>query len=830
MTKLLIVESPSKAKTLTKYLGAEYQVLASYGHVRDLIRKAGAIDTKSFEMKYALIERNEKHVDAIIKAVKKCDEIYLATDPDREGEAISWHLAEIFNEKKLLKNKIIKRVIFQEITKTAIIEAIKNPRDISMPLVNAQQARRALDYLVGFNLSPLLWKKIRRGLSAGRVQSPALRLISERESEIEKFISQEYWTVHLDAFKEKIKFSSKLFLLNNKRIEQFSITSQAQQEKIVGELLLKSSGKVRVSRVEKKQRSRNPSAPFTTSTLQQESVRKLGFTTKGTMIVAQQLYEGIDIGEGAVGLITYMRTDSMALSDEAINQIRGYLRKNYAEEYYPPKAIGYKTKSKNAQEAHEAIRPTDISRTPSSLRNFLNNDQYKLYEIIWKRALACQMSPAVFDAVSVDLEVGQGENIFRASGQTLKFPGFMSVYLEDEDDPKTEDETNTKLPLMEIGDILAIEKISSSQHFTESPPRYTEASLVKTLEEYGIGRPSTYSSIITTLQDREYVLLEKKRFMPTDVGRVVNKFLTQHFSKYVDYDFTADLESQLDDVASDTKKWEVVLNDFWVDFNQQVIDKENIDRSEITQESINENCPKCGKALFSKLGRRGNFIACSGYPECDFTRNINGDLPQEPKLITKDPETGRDVFLLIGPYGPYLQIGIQAEDEKKKPKRVSVPPEISLINLDETIALKLLSLPRDMGIHPETNKKIIANNGRFGPYVNHDGKFKSIPKSENIFDLTHERAVELVNEALLKNAPLKILGEDPEKKLSIEIYKGRYGLYIQKGSTKVPLPKNKDAEEITLDLALELLSAKEDTPKKKKSPVKKVSKKTKKVA
>jgi len=830
MTKLLIVESPSKAKTLTKYLGAEYQVLASYGHVRDLIRKAGAIDTKSFEMKYALIERNEKHVDAIIKAVKKCDAIYLATDPDREGEAISWHLAEIFNEKKLLKNKIIKRVIFQEITKTAIIEAIKNPRDISMPLVNAQQARRALDYLVGFNLSPLLWKKIRRGLSAGRVQSPALRLISERESEIEKFISQEYWTVHLDAFKEKIKFSSKLFLLNNKRIEQFSITSQAQQEKIVGELLLKSSGKVRVSRVEKKQRSRNPSAPFTTSTLQQESVRKLGFTTKGTMIVAQQLYEGIDIGEGAVGLITYMRTDSMALSDEAINQIRGYLRKNYAEEYYPPKAIGYKTKSKNAQEAHEAIRPTDISRTPSSLRNFLNNDQYKLYEIIWKRALACQMSPAVFDAVSVDLEVGQGENIFRASGQTLKFPGFMSVYLEDEDDPKTEDETNTKLPLMEIGDILAIEKISSSQHFTEPPPRYTEASLVKTLEEYGIGRPSTYSSIITTLQDREYVLLEKKRFMPTDVGRVVNKFLTQHFSKYVDYDFTADLESQLDDVASDTKKWEVVLNDFWVDFNQQVIDKENIDRSEITQESINENCPKCGKALFSKLGRRGNFIACSGYPECDFTRNINGDLPQEPKLITKDPETGKDVFLLIGPYGPYLQIGIQAEDEKKKPKRVSVPPEISLINLDETIALKLLSLPRDMGIHPETNKKIIANNGRFGPYVNHDGKFKSIPKSENIFDLTHERAVELVNEALLKNAPLKILGEDPEKKLSIEIYKGRYGLYIQKGSTKVPLPKNKDAEEITLDLALELLSAKEDTPKKKKSPVKKVSKKTKKVA
>ena len=815
MSNLLIVESPSKAKTIGKYLGKGYEVLASYGHVRDLLPKTGAINTDTFEMQYALIEKNKRHVDEIIRAVKRADNILLATDPDREGEAISWHLYEILKEKKLLNNKQIKRVILEEITQSAITEAIKKPRDLSNDLVNAQQARRALDYLVGFNLSPLLWKKIRRGLSAGRVQSPALRLIIDRELEIEKFIQQEYWTIHLDAQKEKSKFLSKLIILNNEKLEQFSITSQEQQSKIVGELLLKSSGKAKVSRVEKKQRIRKPSAPFTTSTLQQEAVRKLGFTTNRTMRVAQQLYEGIETREGAIGLISYMRTDSMTLSNESIAQIRGYLKQNYDAEYLPLKAIGYKTKSKNAQEAHEAIRPTNIDRTPQSLRSYLSDEQFKLYDMIWKRTLACQMSSAIFDAVSIDIEVGKGETIFRATGQTLKFPGFMSVYLEGEDDVKDEDD-EAKLPNLEVGDLLTVNKIYGDQHFTEPPPRYTEASLVKILEEYGIGRPSTYASIISTLQDREYALLDKKRFTPTDVGKVVNKFLTQHFSHYVDYDFTAGLETKLDNIARSEQDWIEVIKDFWIDFEKQVKEKENIDRSEITQEAIDEQCPKCDKPLYKKLGRRGNFIACSGYPDCDFTRNVNGELPQEPQTIYKDEESEKEVLLMFGPYGPYLQLGIQDKEDKKKPKRVSIPADIPISQVTEEVARKLMSLPLDMGIHPDTNKKIIANIGRFGPYVNHDGKFKSIPKSESIFDITHERAVELINEAIAKNAPLRVIEEDPEKNLSIEVLNGRYGPYIQRGSTKAPIPKNIEIDDITLEFALELISKKEGQAKGKK--------------
>ena len=821
MTTLLIVESPSKAKTISKYLGKDFEVLASYGHVRDLLPKAGAINTETFEMTYVPIERNKKYVDEIFKAVKKADAIYLATDPDREGEAISWHLSEMLNEKKLIGSKIIKRVIFEEITKSAISEAIKKPRDLSMSLINAQQARRALDYLVGFNLSPLLWKKIRRGLSAGRVQSPALRLINERETEIEKFIQKEYWSIHLDALKGKAILASKLFKLNDEKIEQFSITSQVQQEKIVGELLLKSSGKATVSRVEKKQRIRKPSAPFTTSTMQQEAVRKLGFTTNRTMRVAQQLYEGIETQDGAIGLISYMRTDSMNLSNESIEQIRSYLKNYYDSEYLPLKSIGYKTKAKNAQEAHEAIRPTNIENTPEKLKAFLTDEQFKLYDMIWKRTLSCQMSSAIFDAVSVDIEIGKGETIFRASGQTLKFAGFMSVYMESVDDQKNDEEDENKLPVLEVGDILTVSKIYGDQHFTEPPPRYTEASLVKILEEYGIGRPSTYASIISTLQDREYALLEKKRFMPTDVGKVVNKFLTQHFDHYVDYDFTASLEEQLDNIARSEADWTTVLKNFWVDFDKQIKEKENIDRSEITQEAIDEKCPKCESALFIKLGRRGNFIACSGYPECDFTRNVNGELPQEPQVIFTDEESGNDVLLMMGPYGPYLQVGVAAKEDKNKPKRVSIPPEISIADVNEALAKKLLSLPLDMGLHPDTNKKIVANIGRFGPYVNHDGKFKSIPKSENIFELTHERAVELINEAIAKNAPLRILGEDAEKNQSVEIFNGRYGPYIQRGSTKAPIAKSIDIEEISLEMALEMIKNKETKTKNgKKKTVK----------
>ena len=825
MAKLLIVESPSKAKTIGNYLGKEYHVLASYGHIRNLLPKSQGVDTNDFAMKYEIGSRSKKYIDAISKAAKNSDEILLATDPDREGEAIAWHILEVLNTKKIIKGKKISRIIFGEITKSSIIDALSNPREIAQALVQAQQARQALDYLIGFNLSPLLWSKIRYGLSAGRVQSPALRLIVEREEEIDAFESKEYWSIHLDATKNKAKIPSKLSILNNEKLEQFTITSAAQEKKIVGELLLKSSGKVSVSRVDKKQRTRNPAAPFTTSTLQQQAVRKLGFTTRGTMMTAQQLYEGINISEGTVGLITYMRTDSMSLSNESTSQIRKYLETNYAKEFFPQKAIGYKTKAKNAQEAHEAIRPTNIERTPQSLKPYLSEQQFKLYEIIWKRTLACQMSPAIFDAVSIDLEVGQGESVFRATGQTLKFAGFMSVYLEEQDESQKDDTETSIFPDLEVGETLLVDKIMGIQHFTEPPPRFTEASLVKTLEEYGIGRPSTYASIISTLQDREYVLLDKKRFTPTDVGKVVNNFLTEHFTNYVDYDFTANLETQLDDIAADKKDWLKVIRSFWDQFIKEVKEKSDLDRTKITQKEIGEDCPKCGKPLLSKLGKRGNSVACSGYPDCDFTKSSNGDLPQEPKIITHDESSKEAIYLLVGPYGPYLQLGMPEEGSKIKPKRTTIPPEIALADLDESIAKKLISLPRDLGEHPETSKPIIANIGRFGPYVNHNGKFKSIPKTENIFEISHEYAVELLK-------PLKKVGVDPETNSSIEIYKSRFGFYMQMNSTKVNLSKDTDLDSISIDKALKMLTkkAEEDIKKKEAEKKAKKSKKTKKVA
>lgn len=826
MSKLLIVESPSKAKTLEKYLGKDFKVLASYGHVRDLIPKSGAVDTEhDFAMKYEIIDRNSKHVDAITKAVKNADAIYLATDPDREGEAISWHIAEILKDKNLVKNKIMKRVVFHEITKSAVQHAIDEPRDILMPLVNAQQARRALDYLVGFNLSPLLWKKIRRGLSAGRVQSPALRLIVERELEIEAFKSQEYWTIHLDSRKHQHNFDAKLIQLDGKKVEQFTVINQDQQADIVGRLLLASAGKTTVSRVEKKQRNRSPAAPFTTSTLQQEAVRKLGFTTSRAMGIAQQLYEGIDIGSGAVGLITYMRTDSFSLAAEAIAQIRGYIKDNFSADYLPKLPIAYKTKSKNAQEAHEAIRPTDISRTPASVEQFLTPEQFKLYEIIWKRAVACQMAPAKFDAVSVDLAIGSDANLFRATGQTLVFPGFIAVYMEGVDD--AEEENETKLPALETGEVLDINKIYGDQHFTEPPPRYGEASLVKVLEEYGIGRPSTYASIISTLQDREYVLLDKKRFTPTDVGRVVNKFLTDHFTRYVDYDFTANLENQLDGVADGDMEWIPLLKEFWGGLHKQIDDKKDVERP--GTELLDEACPKCGKPLSKQLSRYGSFIGCTGYndtPKCDYKRNMAGEAnASEPVTIGVDTNTGKDILLLNGPYGPYLQLGLPEADAKKKPKRVSIPKDIPVSSVDIDVALQLIALPRDLGLHPETNKKVIANIGRFGPYVNHDAKFKSIPRTDSVFDIDLTRAVELLAQANSGPAPIKELGNHPTEDGQIAIYSGRYGPYVQHGKVRATISKSQDPESLTLEEALELLAEKaaKEVPAKKKITAKKAA-------
>ncbi|MBM3350195.1 MAG: type I DNA topoisomerase [Betaproteobacteria bacterium] len=838
MSKLLIVESPSKAKTLKKYLGSDYEVLASYGHVRDLIPKNGAVDPEQhFAMKYDIIERNSRHVDAIAKAVKNAESIYLATDPDREGEAISWHLAEILKSRHLLKNKVLKRVVFHEITKGAVEHAIAEPRDISMSMVNAQQARRALDYLVGFNLSPLLWKKIRRGLSAGRVQSPALRLIVERELEIEAFKSQEYWTVHLDALKHQHSFKAKLVQLNNQKVEQFTVTQHDQQADIVGKLLLACAGKTTVSRVEKKQRSRSPAAPFTTSTLQQEAVRKLGFTTSRAMRIAQQLYEGVDVGGGTVGLITYMRTDSFSLAAEAVMQIRDYVKKNFEAAYLPKTSIQYKTKSKSAQEAHEAIRPTDIFRTPAQVCQFLSDEQFKLYEIIWKRALACQMAPAKFDAVSVDLNIGNDANLFRATGQTLVFPGFIAVYMEGSDDE--EEEGESKLPNLETGEILSVEKIYGEQHFTEPPPRYSEASLVKALEEYGIGRPSTYASIISTLQDREYAELDKKRFIPTDVGRVVNKFLTEHFTKYMDYDFTANLEDALDRVAEGERDWIPLMDKFWTDFSQQIHRKADVDRP--GNEIIDEACPKCGKPLQKQLSRYGSFIGCTGYndtPKCDYKRSIDGATTAgaDPVSIGTEPSSGKSIYLMSGPYGPYLQLGLPVDGEKKKPKRVSIPKEIPLTSVNLETANMLLSLPRDLGVHPETNKKVVANIGRFGPYVNHDAKFKSIPKHMSVFSIDLAEAVNLLAQTNAGPAPLCSLGNHPTEDGQIEVFSGRYGPYVQHGKIRATIPKNIAPEALTLEESLELLvakAAKEASTKKttaKKSATKTTEKTTAKKA
>jgi DNA topoisomerase-1 len=695
-------------------------------------------------------------------------------------------------------------------------------------MVNAQQARRALDYLVGFNLSPLLWKKIRRGLSAGRVQSPALRLIVERELEIEAFKSQEYWSIHLDALKHSHGFTAKLIQLNNQKVEQFTVINHDQQSDIVGKLLLASAGKTTVSRVEKKQRSRSPAAPFTTSTLQQEAVRKLGFTTSRAMRVAQQLYEGMDVGSGSVGLITYMRTDSFSIAAEAIAQIRDYVKKNFDTEYLPKAAIQYKTKSKSAQEAHEAIRPTDISRTPASVRQYLTDEQFKLYEMIWKRALACQMSPAKFDVVSVDLSVGSDANLFRASGQTLVFPGFIAVYMEGTDDE--EEEGESKLPHLETGEVLSIVKIYGDQHFTEPPPRYGEASLVKILEEYGIGRPSTYASIISTLQDREYVLLDKKRFTPTDVGRVVNKFLTEHFTKYVDYGFTSNLEDALDSVAEGEREWLPLMAEFWQGFNKQLLSKADVDRP--GNELIDEACPKCGKPLQKQLSRFGTFIGCTGYndePKCDYKRSLNGaaQVGSDPVIIGIDDESGKEIMLLNGPYGPYLQLGLAIEGDKKKPKRVSVPKEISLVDMNLDTAKMVLSLPRDLGLHPVTNKKIVANIGRFGPYVNHDAKFKSIPKSDSVFSIDLDGAVALLAAAHTGPAPLATLGNHPTEDGQIEVFAGRYGPYVQHGKIRATLPKSVEPQSLTLDEALELLMAKaqKEAPAKKTATKKPVAKK-----
>jgi DNA topoisomerase-1 len=658
---LVVVESPAKAKTIEKYLGPDFEVVASYGHVRDLVPKEGAVDTsQGFAMHYQVIDRNERHVQTIAKKLKQAEALYLATDPDREGEAISWHLYELLKNRRQLGKRPVHRVVFNEITKGAVQKAVANPRELSVDLVNAQQARRALDYLVGFNLSPLLWKKIRRGLSAGRVQSPALRLIVERELEIEAFEVREYWTLTADVVKERKGFAAKLTRFAGEKLEQFSIRDEVRALEVQHTLEQAAQGKLRVERVERKQKKRNPAPPFITSTLQQEAARKLGFTAQRTMRIAQQLYEGVDIGGGPIGLITYMRTDSVNLAKEALDEIRGYVAERYGTDDLPSQARIYKTKAKNAQEAHEAIRPTSIRRLPQEIKAHLSSDQARLYELIWKRTLACQMAHALIDMVAVDLSAGEG-NLFRATGSTVASPGFMRVYLEGRDDAKgADDDEERMLPHLEEGELVDLAVIRPEQHFTEPPPRYTEASLVKALEEYGIGRPSTYASIISTLQEREYAVLEKKRFHPTDVGRVVNKFLTEYFTAYVDYDFTAKLEDELDAVSRGEEDWVPLLEHFWGPFKELVDHtQENVKRSDVTQEAIEEACPQCGSPLSIRLGRHGRFIGCTKYPDCDYTRDLADGKGQDqppPEAVEgrSCPECGSELQIKRGKYGKFI--------------------------------------------------------------------------------------------------------------------------------------------------------------------------------
>jgi len=661
---LVIVESPAKTRTLKKYLGKDYEVLASYGHVRDLVPKEGAVDPDdNFAMRYQVIDKNERHVAAIAKAMRKADALYLATDPDREGEAISWHLHQLLEERGVLKDKPVHRVVFHEITKRAIDEAMAHPRPLAQDLVDAQQARRALDYLVGFNLSPLLWKKVRRGLSAGRVQSPALRMIAEREEAIEKFVAREYWTLDADLDKGGQGFSARLTHLDGDKLDQFSIADGERAATVTTQIEEAATGQLTVEKVERKQRKRNPSPPFTTSTLQQEAARKLRFTTQRTMRTAQQLYEGIDIGHGEqVGLITYMRTDSVNLAAEALDELRVLITERYGADQVPATPRLFKTKSKNAQEAHEAIRPSDAARTPESLKAHLSPDQMKLYDLIWKRAVACQMIHATINTVAIDLSTGQGDR-FRATGSTVVAPGFMAVYSEGVDDRKGDDDEGRLLPPVEQGEQLALAKLRPEQHFTEPPPRFTEASLVKSLEEHGIGRPSTYAAIIKTLQDREYVRLEKRRFFTTDVGRVVSRMLTQHFSRYVDYDFTARLEDRLDAVSRGEEAWQPLLKSFWEPFRDLIAEKDrDLKRSDVTTEPLDEKCPKCERQLLIRLGKRGRFVGCTGFNSdkpCDYTRDLggNGEATAPEKIEGRscpEPDCGGDLLVRIGRYGKFI--------------------------------------------------------------------------------------------------------------------------------------------------------------------------------
>ncbi|RED50904.1 type I DNA topoisomerase [Aestuariispira insulae] len=859
---VVIVESPAKAKTINKYLGQDYKVLASFGHVRDLPPKDGSVQPDNdFAMSWQVDGRGKKQLDEIASACKGAEKLLLATDPDREGEAISWHVREELSKRKVIKDMDVSRVVFHEITKGAIIKAMDEPRELNQELIDAYMARRALDYLVGFTLSPVLWRKLPGAKSAGRVQSVALRLICEREAEIEAFIPQEYWSVQGDfTAPSGDRFAARLTHVDGEKLNKFSLADQLSAETALEKV---QRGNFSVSAIENKTVRRNPYPPFTTSTLQQEASRKLGMGASRTMQVAQKLYEGIDLGGETVGLISYMRTDSITLSNEAVEGARKVIGTQYGDNYLPAQPRVYKTKAKNAQEAHEAIRPTDLARLPKDLADYLDHDQMRLYELIWKRTLASQMENAVLDKVAVDLVNGDKSATMRANGSMVKFDGFLKVYTEDKDDPSDDDDDNRRLPNMVQGDMTDLQQAKSEQHFTQPPPRFTEASLVKKMEELGIGRPSTYASILKVLQDREYVTLSSRRFVPEDRGRLVTTFLSAFFERYFEYDFTAGMEEQLDEISNGRIDWKAVLREFWDSFSGQsekalsltgtevrdTLDKElgrhffKADEHGDTEAA--RKCPSCdGGRLSLNFGKWGAFIACSNYPDCRYTRQLDepasdgseGSAEETyPKILGNDPDTGIEISLRKGPYGMYVQLGEPAPKEKgkkaEKPKRASLlkgmkPEEITL-----EIAVKLLSMPRDLGTHPDSGELIQAGIGRYGPYLKHGSAFISLPAEDDILSIGINRAVEVIAQAGEKGkaTPKREIGAHPEDGQMITAQGGRYGPYVKHGRNNASLPKGVTIEEVTLEQAVELLAAraaKKGTAKKgaaKKAGAKKAS-------
>jgi DNA topoisomerase-1 len=845
---IVIVESPAKAKTINKYLGSDYRVLASYGHVRDLPSKDGSVlPDNDFEMHWDVDPKSAKRLNEIAQAVKGADKLILATDPDREGEAISWHVLQVLERKKLLGKIPVERVVFNAVTKDAIRDAMKNPRAIDEPLVNAYLARRALDYLVGFTLSPVLWRKLPGARSAGRVQSVALRLVCERELEIEKFVAQEYWSITATLTTGKNEtLTARLYSAEGEKLGKFDIPDEATATALKTAL---DGGRYSVGTIESKSQKRNPAAPFTTSTLQQEASRKLGFSPRQTMQVAQRLYEGVDLGGTTEGLITYMRTDGVQIVPEAVSQVRSLVNGLYGSRYVPASPRQYSTKAKNAQEAHEAIRPTDFSKAPDKVGRYLEPDALKLYKLIWQRTLASQAASAEIERTTADIDVagtdGKSYGV-RATGSVIRFDGFLKIYEEGVDDAVGEDGS---LPALTQGESLDPQAVEAKQHFTEPPPRYSEATLIKKMEELGIGRPSTYAATLNVLRERDYVRIDKKRLFPEDKGRLVTAFLESFFQRYVEYDFTADLEEKLDLISAGDLQWKDVLRDFWRDFIGAVNEIGDLRIAQVldalndllgphifpdTGDGKPRACPSCGDGQLSlKVGKFGAFVGCSNYPDCRYTRQLaeTGEKAAfaDGKVLGLDPETELEVSIRTGRFGPYIQLGEAADGEK--PKRASIPKGTNPDDIDLERALALLSLPREVGIHPESGKPITVGYGRFGPYVQCDGKYASLSTPEEVFELGANRAITLLAEKAAKGAQrgasvIKELGKHPEAGGKVQVLNGRYGPYVKHEKINATIPRDRAPEDITLEEAVELIAARAAKgPAKKKTAKKAPAKK-----